>query len=223
MENLTQTAEQYLDAYSKKLWTEALAARQDVIDTKALAVGQDVIDTKFAGFGGQRDNMRCFACDGIGHRAANCTSKASTSQNELTGHFHQSYCYKCRLTGRDTKNCRNVMLCSQPNNNQMDKILVAARLGLGKSHLHCKFYGGLRRRKLKLRWILGVEVKEKDQSGFTRWLGYIIFSSPFQIRFNKIYEGQGNSLQPLQRHFGFDLQKLLIPKIKQHSYCSVWY
>ena len=64
-------------------------------------------DNKLAGSGSQRSVLRCFACDGRGHRAVDCSSRASTSRNELNSRFRRSYCYKCGSTGHDTKDCRN--------------------------------------------------------------------------------------------------------------------
>ena len=72
-------------------------------------------DNKFAGFKSQRDDLRCFSCDGRGHRAVDCPRRASASQNKLNSHFFQSYCYKCRSTGHDTKDCRNSSPRTQPH------------------------------------------------------------------------------------------------------------
>ena len=55
LEELAQMVEQYLDAHNKKLSTKTTVARQDVRDIK------------LAGSEGQRDVMRCFACDGRGY------------------------------------------------------------------------------------------------------------------------------------------------------------
>ena len=64
---LAQMALQCLDAPNKKISTITTVARQNVKDKL------------FAGYGSQKDIMRCFACDGRGHRAVDCLRKASTS------------------------------------------------------------------------------------------------------------------------------------------------
>ena len=101
LEELAQMAEQFLDAHNKKLSSKTTVARQDVRDNK------------LAEFGSQRDVMRCFACNGIRHKAVDCPKKASTYRNELNSHFHLSYCYKCGSSGHNTKDCRNLSPCTQ--------------------------------------------------------------------------------------------------------------
>ena len=64
-------AEQYLDAHNKKLSTKTTVARQDVKDNKIV------------GSGSEKYVMRCFACDGRGHRAVDCPSRASTSWSKF--------------------------------------------------------------------------------------------------------------------------------------------
>ena len=66
LEELAQMAWQYLDAHNKKLSSKTTMARQDVRDNK------------HARSGSQRDVLRCFACDGRGHKAVDCPSRAST-------------------------------------------------------------------------------------------------------------------------------------------------
>ena len=91
LEEFAQMAEQYLDARNKKLSSKITVARQDVRDNK------------LARSGSQRDVLRCFACNDRGHRAVDCPNRALTSRNELNSRFRWSYCYKCGLTGHDTR------------------------------------------------------------------------------------------------------------------------
>ena len=86
MEELVHMEEQYLDAHTKKLSIKTTVTREVVKKNN------------FAKSGSQRDVLRCFACDGRGHRAVNCPSRASTSRNELKSRFRRSYCYKCGST-----------------------------------------------------------------------------------------------------------------------------
>ena len=102
LEELAQIVEQYLDTHYKKLSSKTTVARQDARNGK------------LAGFGSQRNVMRCFACDGRGHKAVDCLNRTSTSRNKLNGRFRQSYCYKCGSSGHDTKDCRNSSPRTQP-------------------------------------------------------------------------------------------------------------
>ena len=60
-------AEHYLSARSKKLLTKTIVARQDMKDNN------------FAESGGQRDVIKCLACNGRGYKAIDCPNRASTS------------------------------------------------------------------------------------------------------------------------------------------------
>ena len=64
-EELAKLAEQYLNAHGKKLYTKAPVTKQDVKTSLPRT---------------HKDAMRCCACDGKGHRAVECPSKASTSR-----------------------------------------------------------------------------------------------------------------------------------------------
>ena len=102
LEKLDQIAEQYLDAHNKRASTKTTMARYGVKDIE------------FAGSGSQRVIVRFLACDGRGHRILDCSSKASTFENELNSCFRRSYCYECGSKGHDTKDCRNSSLHPQP-------------------------------------------------------------------------------------------------------------
>ena len=68
---LAKLAEQHLNAHGKKLSTKAPVTKQDVKTSLPRT---------------HKDAMRCYVCDGRGHRAVECPSKASTSRNEPFGH-----------------------------------------------------------------------------------------------------------------------------------------
>ena len=80
LEELAKLVEQYLNAHGKKLSTKAPVTKQDM-KTSLPRTHKDV--------------MRCYVCDGRGHKAMECPSKASTSRNEPFGHGRRSYCFKC--------------------------------------------------------------------------------------------------------------------------------
>ena len=58
--------------------------------------------------------MRCYVCDGRGHRAVECPSKASTPRNEPFGHGRRSYCFKCGTMGHEAYECKTALQRSQP-------------------------------------------------------------------------------------------------------------
>ena len=78
LEELVKLAEQYLNAHGKKLSTKAPVTKQDVKTSLPRT---------------RKDAMRCYVCDGRGHRAVKCPSKASTSRNEPFGHGRRTYCF----------------------------------------------------------------------------------------------------------------------------------
>ena len=99
LEELAKLAEYYLNAHGKKLSTKAPVTKQDV-KTSLLRTNKNA--------------MRCYVCDGRGHRAVECPSKASTSRNEPFGHGRQSYCFKCGATGHEAHECKTALQRSQP-------------------------------------------------------------------------------------------------------------
>ena len=70
LEELAKLAEQYLNIHGKKLSMKAPVTKQDVKTSLPKT---------------HKDAMRCCVCDGRGHRAVECPSKASTSRNEPFG------------------------------------------------------------------------------------------------------------------------------------------
>ena len=77
LEEFAKLAEHYLNANGKKLSTKAPVTKQDV-KTRLPRTHKDVV--------------RCYVCDGRGHKAVECPSKASTSLNEPFGHGRRSHC-----------------------------------------------------------------------------------------------------------------------------------
>ena len=99
LEELAKLAEQYLNAHGKKLFTKAPVTKQDV---------------KISLSRTHNDAMRCYVCDGRGHRAVECPSKASTSRNEAFGHGCRSYCLECGAMGHEAHECKTALQRSQP-------------------------------------------------------------------------------------------------------------
>ena len=95
LKELSQMAKQYLDSHNKKVSSKIMVARQDVTDNK------------LPGSGNQKNVLRCFACNTRGHKAVDCPSRTSTSQNELNSCFCRSNCSKCGSTEHDTTDYRN--------------------------------------------------------------------------------------------------------------------
>ena len=99
LEELAMLAEQHLNAHGKKLSTNAPVTKQDVKTSLPRT---------------HKDAMRCYVCDGRGHRAVECPSNASTSRNEPFGHGRRSYCFKCGAMGHEPHECKTASQRSQP-------------------------------------------------------------------------------------------------------------
>ena len=117
---------------------------------------QDLKDSKFLKSGGQREIMKCYACDGRGHRAADCPSRASTSRDEPAADFAEVIAIN---VGRQDMIPRiaevQQRVPSSPHNNcQEDEALGVHRIRLDRMHARCKYHEERRRRKKKenLRW-----------------------------------------------------------------------
>ena len=96
---MAKLAEQYLNAHGKKLSTKAPVIKQDVKTSLPRT---------------HKDAMSCYVCDGRGHRAVECTSKASTLRNEQFSHGRWSYCFKCGAMGHGAHECKAALQRSQP-------------------------------------------------------------------------------------------------------------
>ena len=94
LEELAKLAEQYLNAHGKKLSTKALVTKQDV-KTRLPRT--------------HKDAMMCYMCDGRGHRAVECPSKALTSRNEPFGHDRRSYCFTSGAMGNEAHECKTAL------------------------------------------------------------------------------------------------------------------
>ena len=99
LEKLAKLAEQYLNAHGKKLSTKAPVTKQDVKTSLPRT---------------HKDAMRCYVCDGRGHRAMQCPSKASTLRKEPFGHGRRFYCFKCGAMGHEAHDCKTALQRSQP-------------------------------------------------------------------------------------------------------------
>ena len=99
LEELAKLAEQYLNAHGKKLSTKVPVTKQDAKTSLTRT---------------HKDAMNCYVCDGGGHRAVDCTSKASTSRNDPFGHECRSYCFKCRAMKHEVHECKTAVQRSQP-------------------------------------------------------------------------------------------------------------
>ena len=99
LEELAKLAELYLNAHGKKLSAKAPVTKQDVKTSLPRT---------------HKDAMRCYVCDGRGHRAMECPSKTSTSRNEPFGHGRRSYCFKYGAMGHEAHECKTALQRSQP-------------------------------------------------------------------------------------------------------------
>ena len=99
LEELAKLTDQYLNAHRKKLSSKAPVIKQDVKTSLPRT---------------HEDAVRCYVCDGRGHREVECPSKASTSRNEPFGHNRRSYCFKCRAMRHEAHECKTALQRSQP-------------------------------------------------------------------------------------------------------------
>ena len=123
LEELAKLAEQYLTAHNKKL------------STKTLGVKQDARESRLVLSGGQKDTLRCFACDGRGHKAADCPSRTPVPRSETFSRGRRSYCFKCGGMGHDARDCRSALQRPQPGPRQGGDLLMGIQLRLNEWHV----------------------------------------------------------------------------------------
>ena len=137
LEELAKLAEQYLNAHGKKLSTKAPLTKQDV---------------KISLLKTHKDAMRCYVCDGRGHIAVECLSKASTSRNKPFGHGCRSYCFKCGTMGHEAHECKAALQCSQPGAKAGGVVPGGIRPKLNELHARCKCNGEVTKKKTDWGW-----------------------------------------------------------------------
>ena len=101
LEELARIAEQYLVAHNKKLSCKGALVRQE-------ARGHGSRDSAVERF---EEVMRCYYCNGRGHRAAECLFKhARARRGEAPSRGRNFHCFRCGAIGHKARDCRS----SQP-------------------------------------------------------------------------------------------------------------
>ena len=139
LEELAKLAEQYLNVHGKKLSMKVPVTKQDVKTSLPRT---------------HKDAMRCYVCDGRGHRAVECPSKASTSRNKPFGHGRQSYCFKCGAMGREAHECKTTLQRSLPESRAGGGggVPRGIRPKLNELHARCKCHEEVRKKKPNWGW-----------------------------------------------------------------------
>ena len=139
LEEWAKLAEKYLNAHGKKLSTKAPMTKQDVKTNLPRT---------------HEDAMRCYVCDGRGHSAVECPSKASTLRNKPFGHGRRSYCFKCGAMGHEAQECKTALLRSQPGSRAGGGGVVSGGIQpkLNELHARSKCHGEVTKRKPKWGW-----------------------------------------------------------------------
>ena len=106
LEELAKLAEQYLTGHNKTLSTKTIGVKQDARESRPVLSGS------------QKDAFRCFACDGRGHKAADCPSRTPAPRSEPVSRGRRSYCFKCGGMGHDARDCRSAPQRPQPGPRQ---------------------------------------------------------------------------------------------------------
>ena len=109
-------------------------------------------------FGTQKDAMSSYVCDGRSHTAVECSSKASTSQNEPFGRGRRFYCFKCGAMAHEAYDCMTALQQPQPGSK--------ARWSSGGNptqRVACAFQESRKRNKEEGFWMETLELKSGEK------------------------------------------------------------
>ena len=137
LEELAKLAEQHLNTHGNKLSTKAPVTKQDMNTSLPRT---------------HKNAMRCYVCDGRGHRAVECPSKASTSRDEPFGGGRRSYCFKCGATEHEAHECKTALQRSQPGSRVGGRGPGGIRPKLKELHARYKCYGEVTKKKPDWGW-----------------------------------------------------------------------
>ena len=98
LEELARRAEQYLVTHNKKLSSRGASAKQEV-------EGHGSRDSAVEK---TEEVVRCYSCDGRGHRAAECPFKhARARREEAPSRERNFHCFRCGAVGHKAKDCQS--------------------------------------------------------------------------------------------------------------------
>ena len=93
IKELADMADQYLIAHNKKLSSRSAPSRKE--------------DGRPNELGGAGDAaLRCFSCQGYGHKVADCRVRATGSRRTWEANRGRKYCQRCSESGHDATDCR---------------------------------------------------------------------------------------------------------------------